>query len=79
MLYAQNGATDAELRHDEHGNLNCRLRKKRSTLGFPDLDLDRRHGSRSSSPEFLRGGAGVEVGEAGEEVLGPDLTGSGRS
>ena len=38
MLYAQNGATDAELRHDEHEQ-NIRVSgKKNQLIQSPDLD-----------------------------------------
>ena len=41
MLYAQNGATDEELRHDEHEQIIRVSGKKSQPIQFPDLDPDR--------------------------------------
>ena len=64
MLYAQNGATDAKLRHDEHRQ-KVRVSGKKSTVSDLDPDLGTvAHGFRGSpdnsrSPEILlRGGSG---------------------
>ena len=57
MLDAQNGATDAKLRHDEHGNLIRDLgEKRRSTPRVLNPDL------RSSAWIEVRRGTFARVG-----------------
>ena len=65
MLYAQNGVTDAELRHDEHGHMKHALREK-STGGRGDPGWG---GSRSGRSCLDRGSGGSH----------PTLSGSSRS
>ena len=59
MLHAQNGATDAKLRHDEHGHLKHGKLEDLVEIGPPDLGflarISMQHGSRRrDSPESGR-------------------------
>ena len=65
MLYAQNGATDAKLRHDEHGNLKHGKLGDLVEIGPPDLGflarILMRHGScrrAAGDEEEVEGGRG---------------------
>ena len=79
MLHAQNGATDAKLRHDEHGHLKHGKLGDLVEIGPPDLGflarISMQHGSRRrDSPESGR----RRGGGRGRSRSGPDLAGSGR-
>ena len=65
MLYAQNGATDAKLRHDEHGHLKHGKLGDLVGIGPPDLGflarISMQHGSRrraAGDEEEVEGGRG---------------------
>ena len=75
MLYAQNGVTDAKIRHNEQGHLNLEKRGLRGKFGPPDLGFGTEtEALAGASPEE---GAGRRRGGRRRPIR-PDPAGSGR-
>ena len=87
MLYAQNGATDAELRYDEHGHLKhgnlgdlVEITTPRTDLGFHGTDFEdgRELAEVHCSPENKVAGDVGDLGRPEHRGRGRNSPGGGR-